>query len=214
MTPSTTVRDRILASAAKQPSRTRAEGRLRAGVAYGLAILASILYFESWGGISHSAGRPKSLTFAIAGGATLMALAASSLGFWRGRSMTGRSQTLLALGPLLLPWATLAWLFLFHGRYVEPFARIGWRCAGLGFGCGAALLAAIVWVRKRTIARHATLHGAALGATAAAWSAILIDLWCPLTNVPHALVGHVMPIVGITLVGALLGRLVLGIRPR
>jgi len=48
-----------------------------------------------------------------------------------------------------------------------------------------------------------------LGATAVAWSAVLVDLWCPLTNVPHSLVGHVLPI---ALLGAMLGKTVLRLR--
>jgi hypothetical protein len=203
------LRDRVLASAADTPSRTRAQGRTRAVVAYGLAALAGVLFFEAWGGLSHSDGRPRSLTFGLAGGATLLALAASSVGWWRGRTMLGRPWQLLAAAPLLVPGLTLGWLLAFHDRYVEPFARFGWRCLFLSLGSGAALLGAALFLRRRSVVRAPGLSGAALGATAGSWSAILVDLWCPLTNVPHALVGHVVPLVLLSVVGGIAGYVVL-----
>lgn len=208
------LRERVLKSAATTPARTRAQGRTRAGVAYGLAALAGVLFFEAWGGLAHSEGRPRSLTFGLAGGATLLALASSAVGWWRGRAMMGRPWQLLAAAPLLVPGLTLGWLLAFHDRYVEPFARFGWRCLALSLGSGAALLGAALFLRRGTVVRTPGLSGAALGATAGAWSAILVDLWCPLTNVPHALVGHVVPLVLLSLVGGIAGRFVLPWRAR
>lgn len=207
------LRARVLADVARVPSRSRPEGRRRAGLVYGLAVLAGLLFFEAWGGLAHSDGRPRGLTVAMAGGATVLALGASLVGWWRGRTMLGRPWQLLVAAPLLVPGLTLGWLLAFHDRYVEPFARVGWRCLLLSLGSGAALLAAAVWLRKGSVTNNVALTGAALGATAGAWSAVVVDLWCPLTNVPHALVGHVAPIVTLTALGALLGHVVLRWRP-
>lgn len=206
------LRARILANAAVTPSRTRSEGRRRAALVYGAATLVGIVVFEAWGGLGHSAGRPRVLTFAMAFGAVALAVAASAVGWWRGATMVGRPARLLWTAPLLVPAMTLVWMFAFHDRYVEPFARVGYRCLVLSLVAGGALLFAAAWLRRGTVVRYAPLAGAALGATAGAWSAVLVDLWCPLTNVPHALVGHVLPIVLLSSLGAVLGRTMLRLR--
>ena len=84
----------------------------------------------------------------------------------------------------------------------------------MAFGSGALLPVAGVYLRRRTALLHAPLTGAATGASSGAWSAILVDLWCPLTNVPHALVSHVLPIVALTGLGAILGATSLAVRSR
>jgi hypothetical protein len=50
--------------------------------------------------------------------------------------------------------------------------------------------------------------------TAGSWAAVLVDLWCPLTNMPHVLVGHVLPLVILAAAGGVLGHRVLRMTPR
>lgn len=201
------LRAAVLAAAATTPARTRPEGTRRAGLVYGLSILVSSAAFEHFGGFAHGAGRPRAVTTAIATGAVLLAIAASAIGWHRGRSMAGRSTTWLALPPALLPVLTLAWLTSFHSLYTEPFSRVGYRCLALSMVIGGSLLAATVFVRRRTVLASPYVSGASLGAVVAAWSAVMVDLWCPLTNLPHVLVGHVLPIVLLVGAGTALGRL-------
>ena len=214
MTPPSSLRDRILADAAKRPVRTRGQGRLRATVAYSIATAGALALFQAWGGMSHSAGRPGSLTFGIAAGAVLLAAAATSVAWWRGRSLVGRPASFLLATAALLPVATFVWMVSFSGHYAEPFQRVGWRCLGMTLFGGSLLLGAVATLRNRTVAVHAPVSGAALGVTAGSWAAVLVDLWCPLTNVPHVLVGHVLPLVILAAVGGVLGHRVLRIRPR
>lgn len=214
MNPSTSLRDRILAGAAQQPSRTRAQGLRRAAVAYPIAAAGGLALFEAWGGLEHSAGRPASLTFGIAAGALVLAVAATSVAWWRGRSLVGRPAPFLLATAALLPLVTFAWLVSFDGHYVEPFARVGWRCLGMTLFGGSLLLGAAAWLRNRTVPVHAPLAGAALGVTAGAWAGVLVDLWCPLTNAPHVLVGHVLPLVLLAALGGVLGHGVLRLRAR
>lgn len=206
------LRDRVLSTVAKVPSRTRREGRVRATLFYALAIVPSLVLFEAWGGFGHSAGRPRALTLVVAMGAAIGACACAAIAWWRSGSMLGRPTSLLAVPPLVFPGLTLAWLTLFHARYVEPFARVGYRCLALSLLAGGALLGAALWLRRGTVLRTEALAGAALGTTAASFAAIEVDLWCPLTNVAHSLIGHVLPIVLLTALGALLGRAFLGQR--
>jgi hypothetical protein len=52
--------------------------------------------------------------------------------------------------------------------------------------------------------------GAAFGAGAGLGSAVLVDLWCPVSYVPHLLLGHVLPIAVLAAAGACLGARILG----
>ncbi|HEX4516323.1 MAG TPA: NrsF family protein [Polyangiaceae bacterium] len=213
VTPSSSLRDKILAEAAATKSRTRSEGRRRAVVVYTVAALGGLPLFFYWGGFGHAAGRPISLTIGLAAGALLVATSAASVAWWRGKSQVGRSQNALLVIAILVPIATYVWMVSWHGRYAEPFERVGYRCFAMTIASGSPLLFAALWLRKRTIAVHPVAGGAALGAAAGAFGGITVDLWCPLTNSAHVLVGHVMPIVLLAFVGMIAGRFVLAIRP-
>jgi hypothetical protein len=183
-------------------------------VAYAVAAAGGLALFQAWGGVGHSAGRPASLTFGIAVGAVLVAVAATSVSWWRGRSLVGKPASFLIGTAVLLPLITFVWLVSFNDHYAEPFQRVGWRCLGMTLFGGSLLLGAAAWLRNRTVAVHAPLAGAALGATAGAWAGVLADLWCPLSNAPHVLVGHVLPLVLLAALGGALGQRVLRIRAR
>jgi hypothetical protein len=74
----------------------------------------------------------------------------------------------------------------------------------------AALLA---WRHTDPLTPKAT--GAAFGAGAGLGSAVLVDLWCPVSYLPHLLLGHLLPIAVLAAVGALVGGRLLRLwRPR
>lgn len=214
MNPPSSLRDRVLAGAAKHPARTRAQGRLRAIVAYSIATAGALALFQAWGGLEHSKGRPAALTLGIVMGAVLLAALATSVAWWRGRSLVGRPASFLLGTAALLPIVTFLWMVSFAGHYAEPFQRVGWRCLGMTLFGGSLLLGAVAALRNRTVAVHAPLSGAALGVTAGSWAAVLVDMWCPLTNVPHVLVGHVLPLVILAALGGVMGHRVLRMAPR
>lgn len=214
VTPSSSLRERILAEAAATKSRTRSEGRRRAVLIYTVAALVGLPLFFYWGGFGHTAGRPVPLTAGLSVGALLLAIAAASVAWWRGKSQIGRSQTALLAIAILVPIVTYVWMVSWNGRYVEPFHRVGYRCFAMTIASGSPLLIAALWLRKRTIAVHPVAGGAALGAAAGAFGGVTVDLWCPLTNSAHVLVGHVAPIILLALVGMIAGRFVLAIRRR
>ena len=214
MTPSSSLRAKILADAASHRARTRSEGRRRAALVFAVAALAGLPLFFYWGGLAHAAGRPPMITAGIALGALLLAVACAGVAWWRGKSLVGRSAGALVAVAVLAPIATYVWLVSWHSRYVDPFSKFGWRCLSMNLVAGAALLGAALFLRKRTIAVHPSAAGAALGAAAGAFGGVTVDVWCPLTASPHVLVGHVLPIAILALSGALAGRLVLPIRAR
>jgi hypothetical protein len=205
-------RDRILSLAASRPSPTRAQSRQRARGLLVLAVVAAAAIFQAAGGVAHSAGRPLGFTLGIAAGATALAVFASTFALGRGRTMTGRPRPVLVTLSLAVPVLTMLWLVAWSGQYVEPFARIGYRCLGLTLAIGLLLLGTAVVVRRRTVAATPSATGAAIGGAAGAWAGVAVDLWCPLTNAAHAAIGHVAPMLLLVTSGALLGHGVLRVR--
>jgi len=67
---------------------------------------------------------------------------------------------------------------------------------------------------RRTAFLHPALNGAMLGVAAGACAWVAVDLWCPVAYVPHVVLGHVLPLVVLTGVGALLGQSLLSVRHR
>jgi hypothetical protein len=111
------------------------------------------------------------------------------------------------------PFALFAWMHLFNGTYAEPYSAMGYRCLRYTLLISALPLATFLALRRAVEPRYPAVLGAGAGAACAAWAGALIDLWCPLTNTLHVLVGHVAPLVAATLAGAVLGHFTLGVRP-
>jgi hypothetical protein len=214
MNQSDRLRQQILASVAAQPSRTRPQGRKRAALAYAAAAVAMIAMFEGAGGLAHGDSRPHDLTTWLLVGAVGIAV----LGVWtalgRGGAMTGRAGSLLAGVTVAVPIASFVWLVSWHGSYADPDPKLGWRCLALTLAMGGALLGAIAYVRRGTMPVLPALHGAAAGAAAGACAGVLVDAWCPLTDASHVLVGHVGPMIALSLVGAIAGKKILDLAPK
>jgi hypothetical protein len=212
MSPEEDLRARILAKVAEKPSRTRPEGRTRAALYYaGSAALMIAIFFVA-GGFAHAEGRPPSVSGPILLGETVIALAATWAVLGRGRRVTGRARFVLAIAAIAVPAVVFPWLTWWHGSYVEPFEREGWMCLTLTLVMAAALLGALLVVRRRSDATHPAALGAAVGAVSGAWADLVVDAWCPLTNAPHVLLGHVAPIALLVGFGALVGKGVLGVK--
>ena len=206
------LRARVLAAAQSTPSRTRPRGRRIAWVASAGAVAFGLLGFVWIGGLDHSVGRPRALTFGLAAGWAAASLVLSWLVLARGGSTLARSPRLLVAAAAVTPALCFGWMSLFAGRYDEPFARVGYRCMAYTLVMAAAPLATFLLLRRGSEPRHPSAPGAAAGAMSGAWAGVLIDLWCPLTNAPHVLVGHVLPLALLVGVGALAGSRLLGVR--
>jgi hypothetical protein len=208
------LRARILKSIAEQPARTRTQERARAGLFYALSVVATGAIFVAAGGFEHASGRPAWISSCILAGEALVAVVVTWAVLGAGRSMTGRPSAVLAVATLAVPAVVFLWLTGWHGSYVEPFAREGWMCATLTLGMAAVLLTAIVLARRRSVATHPAWVGAAVGVVSGAWADLVVDAWCPLTNAPHVLRGHVAPILALVLAGSFLGHRFLSVRAR
>ncbi|HEY8075667.1 MAG TPA: NrsF family protein [Labilithrix sp.] len=212
LTPPDALRARVLAAAAAKPSPTRVTGKR---VAVGLVVASialALIVFEIAGGFGHTEGRPLTLTVAIAGGWAVVSAALTWLAIGRGGSTLPRRPVVLASAALAAPIAAFVWLHLFNGAYDEPFQRVGYRCLAYTLIIAALPLAGFFVLRRGIEPRRPAALGAAVGAVCGAWSGVVVDLWCPLTNTPHVLVGHVVPLALLGFVGAVLGLRLLGVR--
>lgn len=192
----------ILAQVAAEPVPPRSERRRPA---LGLAVLATfamVALLLAWGGPSHAAGRSAVAGAGVVGGFLALAVAATWTVLPARRSMLGRPRGRLLAIAFGVPLVVGLWLLLWHGSYVDPFERTGFACFALTAATAPWPFALLVYLSRRFEPRHPTLTGAALGSSAGAWAALMVELWCPLADPGHVAVGHVLPLVLLTLAAA------------
>jgi hypothetical protein len=174
----------------------------------------ALAIFLSQGGI-RLASRPPSLVALTSLGATAMLGAGIWISFTRGRSVLGRPDALLGAVTAISALSFTAWRYGISAHYgqIQRWAdRPGLRCLAMSVATGVPLLLAalLAWRNKRPVAPSST--GASFGAGAGLASALLVDLWCPVSYLPHLLLGHLLPIAFLATLGACLGQRLLGFR--
>jgi uncharacterized membrane protein YozB (DUF420 family) len=209
---SDTLRARVLAAASATPSPTRRQGHVAASVLVAASVAIAVTIFESVGGFGHGSGRPFGITMAMAAGWALVSSVLTWLVVDRSGSTMARRPLLIAVAAVAVPFVLFLWMQVFHGSYVQPFHAAGYRCLRYTLLMSALPLAAFLVLRRAIEPRYPSALGAGAGAACASWAGALVDLWCPLTDPMHVLVGHVAPLVLATLVGAALGHFMLGVR--
>lgn len=168
-----------------------------------LSLSMAILLFDLAGGVAHGAGRPLGVTLRLAGGWAMITIVFSWITFGGGRGSSARSKALLASSALAAPLGLFAWMQLFHGSYEEPIEAAGHQCLALTLAIALIPFAGVMALHRGTRRDRAGPLGAAAAATCGAWASILVELWCPLTNAVHALLGHVAPLALLVACGAL-----------
>jgi hypothetical protein len=83
----------------------------------------------------------------------------------------------------------------FAGAMAVWPTRPGFRCLGLTLVMGAAPLVGLLWARWSGTVKLSSLDGLIRGVAAGAVGWALIDLWCPVGEISHLLLGHVLPVV-------------------
>jgi hypothetical protein len=81
---------------------------------------------------------------------------------------------------------------------VYPWAP---RCVALSAAAGLLVLGAFTLALRHSVPAGARLRGAAVGAAAGAWAGLGVFVFCPSDDLQHLLVGHVLPIVALTILG-------------
>ena len=203
---------RVLASIGEIAAPTRRELVRRQSwfVLSGVAGALTLFWVE--GGL-RATGRPPSLVAWTSLGTSGFVGVGMWFLFTRGRSGLRRPWPALVLATLVPALAFVLWRYGF-GQPLRPRESLA----------DASRLPLLRDERRhrrhpalRRVARLApprsdvaAATGAAFGAGAGLGSALLIDIWCPVSYVPHLLIGHVLPIAFLAAVGAAVGRRVLG----
>ena len=209
------LRARVLAQAGEQPAPTRAQVSRQRGVAAVLVLLVTLALFFAWGGV-RSSPRPDKLVLETALGSAILAVGIALAALGRGRSMLGRSRGWLWAVVVAAPLALFAWRVLASSQYpgmmVQWAERPGWRCFAFSCALAVAPLLTVLWLRRGSEPVHPYLTAAAFGAAAGAGAWVLVDMWCPVAYVPHLLLGHVAPLLLLSVLGALVGSRILKLR--
>lgn len=207
MNPSADLRARVLEAASRERSPTRRETQVRNAALFVSGVAIPIAVFVTYGGIRPT-GRPETLIVETASGAAVIALTVAIIALGRGRSMLGRAGIWLLGLALVTPIVLFTWKVgissLFPGMMAKWPERPGFRCLRLSCLMAAWPVVALVMTRRGSDPTHPRLTGAAIGAAVGACVWVLVDLWCPVAYVPHLFLGHILPLVGTTLVGAFL----------
>jgi hypothetical protein len=200
------LKPKLLALVASQPSPPSTDRRLPAA---GLALLAvaamSVIVQSTEEGLAHAAGRPAAVGSWVVGGMVALAIATTWSVLPGRRSMLGPPRGALLAVALGVPLFVGLWLLLWHTSYADPFERFGVKCLTLTAATAPWPFALLAYLAPRFEPRHPRLMGAALGSASGAWAAVMVELWCPLADPAHVAIGHVLPLVLLTLVSALLG---------
>ena len=200
------LRARVLAAVQREPSPPRAVVVAAELRRMGLALLVTFGVFVSVRGV-RVGDRPLSLLAITALGAAAITLVVGGVALTRGRSMLGRSRTLLWSIAVATPIALLAWKLTWTARFdVLGPMRVGVKCLGLSLAMAASPMFVMLAGRVRSDPLHPAATGAAVGAAFGAMAWVLVDLWCPVGYLRHLLIGHVLPLALIIIAGALLGR--------
>ncbi|HYQ31157.1 MAG TPA: NrsF family protein [Polyangiaceae bacterium] len=208
------LRARVIALSAREASPTRAQLSLRHRIVLGIVMLVPLLMFIAWGGI-RIGPRPERLVLQTALGSAVLAAGFAIVGIGRGRSMLGRPRAWLLTQVLLTPALLFGWRVLSSARYpnmmVQWLDRPGFRCFTLSLVLALVPLLGVLWLRRGSDPLHPHLTGAASGAAVGAGVWVLVDLWCPVSYLPHLLLGHVLPLLLLITLAALLGSRIIGV---
>jgi hypothetical protein len=200
-------RSRILASIGEIPAPTRRELLRRQAWLILTGVAGALTLFWVEGGL-RATGRPPSLVAWTSLGTSCFAGAGMWFLFTRGRSGFRRGWAALGLATLASAAAFVLWRYALGSLYelASPWpTRAGYRCFAMSVATGGVLLFATLMAWRRVDPMTPRATGAAFGAGAGLGSALLIDLWCPVSYVPHLLIGHALPIAVLAAVGAALG---------
>jgi len=210
------LRARILSAAQARPAPARAAVERATLATLGGGLAAMALVFLAFGGADMTTRPPAFLAMTF-GGWVAIAAVATWLGVARGGKMLGRNAAVLVVAALVTGPCLIAWMLV--GTTMWP-GTLGYDvplrghlvCLGFVTTMAVGPFLALAAVRRKSDPVHPQATGLALGAVAGAWAGVMGDLHCPVSDVVHVGVGHVLPVLVFAALGALLGRRVFGVR--
>jgi hypothetical protein len=217
--PPAELRERVLAAARREPIAPRREGaRGRVAVVVrGFVVAGAIAAGAAIPGTAARTPRPLGCVLSLELSWLSLAVAATWAGVDRGRSMLGRPRRWRIAVATLTPAALLAaWLPVAIAWPQTLADTAGLRahlvCVAVTMALAAGPLVAFARLRRGSDPVSPRATGAALGAAAGAWGAAAHVFVCGYTAPAHIAVGHILPVVLLTLVGVGIGHRVVAIR--
>ena len=137
----------------------------------------------------------------------VLTLAATFIALARSGRSADVTSLLLAASLVAPAYAAITLINPLHAS--DPFppppglSPWGARCLVLATIVGGVALASLALALRRAIPVRSDLRGAALGAAAGAWAGLALFVFCPASEYEHLLVGHLLPVVALTVGGAL-----------
>lgn len=211
------LRARVLEAAARTPSPTRAAHRRRILAMAAIGGVATLAFFVAMGGMSRGTRSVEMIAFTVGFGLLAAAIMTRLSSGQRG-SMLGRPRpvllaALVVTAPVLAivtAGAAMAWPQPAH-EHVEGGTHLA--CGVISVLQGALPLLALLLPKRGTDPLHPAITGAALGMTAGAWTMVMASLRCVHAAAMHGIVAHVVPTLVLTALGAVLGWVLLRVRP-
>jgi hypothetical protein len=208
---------RILESVRATRSPPRSPTQVYAWLVLPSSVIVGAALFFAFDGVHHGQGRPP--WFYVASSLGWAAVAALSIwaAFGRGASAVGRPTPWLTAVAVGTPALLFAMMFAF--AVFDPTLtllhpeRLGLKCLGLTVAGAVFPLLSLAFLRRGSDPVHPVATGAALGAACGAAAGVMVELWCPVAAPRHVAVGHILPILIMTILGALLGARVIAMRP-
>jgi hypothetical protein len=192
--------------------RTRTRVRLLAATtaaavvtALVVAIASELVYGQQAVGL-RATSLPSIGHAAVSLGVLGLMLGATFLAIWRGRSGLGLGATALALVAAFVPALYAVLTFLEPARSFTTAVEIspwGTRCILIAAVVGSVTLGSFAAALRRAAPVASRARGAALGAAAGAWAGLAVFVFCPSSDLQHLLLGHVLPVLAFTMLGAL-----------
>ena len=207
------LKQRVLAAVADVPAPTRSQVLRTRAWLFACGIVGALAIFFLEGGVRITARPPSLMALTSLGTAVIVGVGVWVL-FTRGRSVLGRSGIQLLTAAVASALLFIAWRYRVSAAFglTDDWpARPGFRCLALSIATGALPLVGALLSARRTVPASPIATGAAFGAGAGLGSALLVDLWCPVSYLPHLLLGHLLPIGVLALLGGVLGSRVLRI---
>lgn len=172
-----------------------------------VAIASQLVYGQLAFGLQ--AGVTSSSRLALVSLALLcMLIATTFVTLRRGRSGLGASTTSLIAIPMAttLLYALFALAFPVHESATAigsvSISPWGARCLAVASLVGVAVLGCFASALRAAVPAGARIRSLALGSAAGAWAGLAVFVFCPSGELLHVSIGHVFPVVGLTLVGA------------
>lgn len=218
--PPSSLREHVLASVATRPSPTRSAHHQRR-LALALLVLAIIVAAGSMMAGRHAdvPARPTNYLVTILAICAVVALLVAYGTLGPTPSALGRSSRvhrwltittpcLLALGALIanaLAPSTLV------AQTAPEMTHVA--CSTVTLLAGAAVLAILLVLERRSSTTSALVKGASLGTVAAAWATLFISISCPYAHPLHVVPTHILvPIIPLVVGGMVAGVRILSIR--